>query len=210
MKEYLNLEDFKIILFGIEKRLSANKEYLCKLDSFIGDGDHGLTISRGFKNAVDIIEQGKYKSISELLIMFGNRLTSTMGGASGIIFGILFKSMGEAVPENKIINLEDFNKMLEAAMQKIMQFGKAAPGDKTILDSMGPALKRTKELLVEKISMKDALLEIVRAAEQGAIATKDMIASRGRAKYLGERSIGYQDAGATSFYLILSAVYESI
>jgi dihydroxyacetone kinase-like protein len=91
-----------------------------------------------------------------------------------------------------------------------MQFGKAAPGDKTILDSMGPALKRTKELLVEKISMKDALLEIVRAAEQGAIATKDMIASRGRAKYLGERSIGYQDAGATSFYLILSAVYESI
>ena len=162
MKEYLNLEDFKIILFGIEKRLSANKEYLCKLDSFIGDGDHGLTISRGFKNAVDIIEEGKYKSISELLIMFGNRLTSTMGGASGIIFGLLFKSMGETIPENKTVNLEDFNKMLDAAMRKIMQFGKAAPGNKTILDSMGPALIRSEELLGEKISLKDALLEIVK------------------------------------------------
>ena len=210
MEESLSLEDFKKIFLSIEKKLQDNKEYLSKLDSFIGDGDHGLTITRGFKNVVEIIETDNFNSISELLILIGAKLTSTMGGVSGVIFGTLFKAMGEVITQKEYVSLADLYHMFLAALEKIKQVGKAKPGDKTMIDSLEPAVMKLNEMLKTKIPLKDAVFQMAKAAEQGAISTKNMIALKGRAKFLGERSIGYQDAGATSFYLILNTMYEAI
>jgi dihydroxyacetone kinase-like protein len=210
MENKLVLEDFKKILTNTEKCFRKNKEYLSKLDSFVGDGDHGLTISRGFKGVLEIIDKEEYRSVSELLKLSGTKLTSIMGGVSGIIFGSLLKAMGKSSEGKEEIDLEGFYAMFQGALDEIQKVGKAKPGDKTIVDSMDPAVTKLKEMIEKEEKLKIAILEMAEAARKGAESTRQMIAKKGRAKFLGERSIGYQDAGATSFYLMLETIAEAI
>jgi len=206
--EKLNLNDLERIILNINNNIQNNMIYLSELDSTIGDGDHGVTIARGFRNVIEAINKKEQKNISELLIDVGNVLSSSMGGVSGIIFSNLFKAMGTTNTDNESISLDDLYNMFYSALEKIKEVGGAKVGEKTIIDSMEPAVEELKVAANNRDTIKNAFLKMTDAAKKGAESTKGMIAKKGRARYLGERSIGYQDAGATSFYIIIKSIAE--
>jgi len=209
LKNYLDLEDFKKIIFRINENVEKNIEYLSKLDSVIGDGDHGITISSGFRSTVEKISEKDFTSISEFLKFVGNNFMSTIGGTTGPIFGYLFSEMGKTAEGlNEKISPDDLCLMFTNSLNKIMKIGGAKPGDKTMIDALYPAINSLKESISQKLSFKNSLDLMAEAAKKGAELTKEMIAIKGRARYLGERSLGYQDAGATSTYIIISAFFE--
>ena len=204
-KKELDLKDFKNIFKNIQTDINSNVNYLCELDSFIGDGDHGTTISKGINNAIKQIEIDNPSNISDLLSTAGNSIIDTVGGVAGIVFGSLFVGMGEAIPKNiSAVGLIELNEMFEKALDVSMKIGKGAiPGEKTMVDSLYPAVQSLKKSVKENITLEDALKEMAQAASKGAISTIDMIATKGRARYLGERSVGMQDPGATSMAIIV-------
>ena len=210
IQEKLGIDDFKKIFININNIIKENMIYLSELDSHIGDGDHGITITRGFENAVKKIEEGSPNTISKLLKIAGNALIFSMGGASGPIFGTIFLEMSKVSDNKKLVNLADLHDMFSAALEGVSKLGGAKPGDKTMIDSLYPAVDSLKDSVLKKLSLKEALYKMSNAAENGALSTKDMIASKGRSKYSGERSIGFQDPGATTLFLITKAIYESV
>lgn len=208
-KTDISLEDFKNIFIKIRDDIELNVKYLCELDSVIGDGDHGTTISKGFNIAVRQIEINKPNSIRNLFLLAGNSIIDSVGGVSGVVFGSMLTGMGEAIPETDAataIGVKELIKMFEKGLDTSLTIGKGAkPGEKTMVDSLYPAVLSLKKSFSENKSLKDALKEMSVAADKGALSTKDMIATKGRARYLGERSIGHQDPGATSIAIIIKA-----
>ena len=206
-KNNISLDDFKNIFTNIQKDIELNAKYLCELDSVIGDGDHGTTISKGFNNAVNQIKTNNPNNIRDLFLTVGNAILDTVGGVTGVVFGSMFTSMGEAIPQTATsIGIEELIKMFESGLEIALTIGKGAkPGEKTMVDALYPAVLSLKKSFAENKSLKEALDEMSNAAEKGAISTKDMIATKGRARYLQERSVGYQDAGATSVVIIIKA-----
>jgi phosphoenolpyruvate---glycerone phosphotransferase subunit DhaL len=209
LKDALELNDFSNILAAISKTMSAKRNSLCELDSVIGDGDHGITISTGFEKIVNTIEGKDFTDSAELLRTAGSSFMSTVGGTTGPIFGYLFIEMGNKLREiskgeNIPIGVVEFSVMARAAMEKIIKLGGAKPGDKTMIDALYPAVNSLQQSAGEKLSLGEAFRLMSAAALSGALSTKELIASKGRARYAGERAIGYQDAGATSLYLILN------
>jgi dihydroxyacetone kinase-like protein len=206
LKNYLDLNDFKEIIVLINSIIDENKEYLSQLDSVIGDGDHGITISSGFKDTIEKMKEKQFESISELLIFVGNNFMATVGGTTGPIFGYLFLEMGRTQESNKEkINLNDLFIMFSQSLNKIMKIGGAKPGEKTMVDTLNSAVNSLNDSVKNNDNLEIALKKMNEAAKKGLESTKNMVATKGRARYLGERSIGYQDAGATSTYFILSA-----
>ena len=210
MSEELNLDDLKKIIERIAATLDENSAYLSDLDSFVGDGDHGTTISRGFGEVVKKIKDNPLDDISSLLKTVGLTLISSMGGASGPIFGSIFTAMAKTVEGKYKINLKDLSNMFSDSLDKVMQIGGAKPGDKTLIDSLNPIVESLKDSSLKGLSLKDGVSLAEIAALKGAESTKDMVGKKGRSKYLGERSIGYQDAGATTMYLIMKSINDSI
>lgn len=208
--DHLGLDDFTRSIHCISNAIQENKGYLTKLDSFIGDGDHGSTIARGFTKVVEKIRKDKPESISELLKDTGFTLITSMGGASGPLFGTFFTEMSKEAEGKDAIGLRDFYAMISNALAKISRLGGAKPGDKTMVDSLGPAVKSLGVSLDRGQGIERALKNMSMASKRGAASTKDMIAKKGRSRYHGKRSIGYQDAGATTIYLIINAIYKSI
>ena len=206
----LNLDDFIKIIKNIDKTIQDNMKYLSKLDSTIGDGDHGITIARGFRSAIKKLEEEPPKSISELLKNTGLALISSMGGAAGPIFGSIFTEMAKPSQGIELVDLPCLYDMFSQALDKVSKLGGAKPGDKTMIDSLYPAVNDLKDSVSKKLSIKEALESMSIAAEKGAISTKEMIAKKGKSRYHGERSLGYQDAGATTLYLIIKSMHESI
>lgn len=203
----LNIEDFKQIFKNIQTDINSNVGHLCELDSIIGDGDHGLTISKGFNNAVKQIEINKPKNIRDLFLVAGNAIIDLVGGVTGIVFGSMFTSMGEAIPETVTsIGIEELIEMFEKGLDNSLTVGKGAkPSEKTMVDALYPAVLSLKKSSNENKPLKEALEAMSMAADKGALSTKDMIATKGRARYLRERSLGYQDPGATSMAIIIKA-----
>ncbi len=209
--ECLKLEDFRAIITNINKTLQENKMFLSQLDSVIGDGDHGVSIAKGFLNAMNKIDEQNPSSISELLKLTGNSIAVVIGGVTGPVFGMFFSEMGRAIePDKEEVDINDLYLMFSQSLDKIMKVGGAKPGDKTMVDALDPAVKALKEAADKGLSIKDALSAMVSAAKTGAESTKDMVATKGRARYSGDRSLGYEDAGANTIHLILKAVYESV
>ncbi len=209
MKNTLELNDFKNIVTAISKTLTANRNYLCELDSVIGDGDHGITIASGFEKIVKAIEGKDFTDSAELFKTSGSSFMATVGGTTGPIFGYLFIEMGNKLKEisngkNIPVGTGEFFLMSQAAMEKIMKLGGAVPGNKTMIDALNPAVDSLQRSAGEKLSLGEAFSLMTAAALSGAESTKELIATKGRARYAGERAIGYQDAGATSLYLILN------
>jgi dihydroxyacetone kinase-like protein len=209
LKDELGINDFNNILVAISKTMTANRNYLCELDSVIGDGDHGITISSGFEKIINTIEGRDFTDSAELLRTAGSSFMATVGGTTGPIFGYFFIEMGNKLKEisngeNIPVGVDEFSIMAEAAMEKIMKLGGAKPGDKTMIDALYPAVNSLQQSVKEKLSQGEAFRLMTAVALAGAQSTKDLIASKGRARYAGERAIGYQDAGATSLYLILN------
>ncbi len=187
------------IVDKIVEVIKENKEYLTELDAAIGDADHGINLDRGF----DAVKQKlttlpETTDIGTILRTIGMTLVSTVGGASGPLYGTAFMRAGQVVQGKNELSEEDIVKIFEAALDGIKQRGKAEAGDKTMIDSIEPAYKALKESLENNIALPEALNRAANAAKEGMEYTKNISARKGRASYLGERSIGHLDPGATS------------
>ncbi|MBE3579058.1 MAG: dihydroxyacetone kinase subunit L [Caldanaerobacter subterraneus] len=204
-------EDVLKVIDKIVEVIRENKEYLTELDSAIGDADHGINMDRGFeavKQKLATIPENS--DIGTILKTVGMTLVSTVGGASGPLYGTAFMRAGQAVQGKTELTEEDVVKIFEEALRGIKDRGKAQAGDKTMIDSIEPAYKALKESLENNIALPEALKRAVNAAKEGMEYTKNISARKGRASYLGERSIGHIDPGATSSYLMIKALADVI
>ena len=191
--------------------MKENKEYLTQLDSPIGDADHGINMDRGFRKVLEKLPSVADKDIGNILKTTGMTLISSVGGASGPLYGTFFMRGGMAVDAKEELTGDDLAAMLQAAVDGVVQRGRAQPGDKTMVDAWLPAMKVLRLTLDgDNDNTIAALSQAVVAAEQGMKDTIPMQAKKGRASYLGERSIGHQDPGATSSYLMLKALLDAI
>jgi dihydroxyacetone kinase-like protein len=186
--------------------LNENREYLTQLDSAIGDADHGINMDRGFKKVAEKLPTVADKDIGNILKTVGMTLISSVGGASGPLYGTFYMRSGMAADAKEQLSLDDLIALLQAGVDGIIQRGRAQPGDKTMVDTWLPAMAALKEAAAAGKSSGEALAAAVAAAEQGMKDTIPLQAKKGRASYLGERSIGHQDPGATSSYLILNTL----
>lgn len=197
-------------LENITKKIDENKGYLSELDATIGDGDHGINLSKGFNEVIVAVKNDENLSVDKILKKAGMTLVSKVGGASGPLYGTGFMKASMIIKDKNEVNIEDFIKMLSVALEGIKMRGKAIEGEKTMIDSMAPAIRAMEKSFNENKSEKEIISKGVVGAKIGVEKTKKMIATKGRASYLGERSLGHQDAGATSFTLLLEGVLESI
>ena len=189
--------------------IADNKEYLTQLDAAIGDADHGANMDRGFQAALAKLPGVSDKDIGAILKTVGMTLVSTVGGAGGPLYGTLFMQMGTSSAGKLELTLADWVDALEAGVNGVVMRGKANLGDKTMVDVLSPALVTLKEAAANGTPMREALVKSAQAAEQGMIATIPLVAKKGRASYLGERSAGHQDPGATSSHLLLKAAADT-
>jgi phosphoenolpyruvate---glycerone phosphotransferase subunit DhaL len=190
--------------------LAENKDYLTKLDSAIGDADHGANMDRGFKAVLAKKSEFQGKEVAAVFKTTAMTLISTVGGASGPLYGTFFLQAALAAGTNASISAEDFGTLLEKGLNGVAQRGKANPGDKTMVDAMQPGVQAYQKTLAGGAPFGDALQKAAESASEGMKATTPLLAKKGRASYLGERSIGHQDPGATSAALLFQAAAESL
>jgi dihydroxyacetone kinase-like protein len=195
----------------IAESVSAERDYLTQLDAAIGDGDHGINMDRGF-SAVQraLAEQDTDVPPGRLLIVAGKTLVSTVGGASGPLWGSAFRRVGRSLGDAAEWDAEQLVEALAAARDGVVELGAAAPGDKTMVDALTPAVEAMRSSLDAGATLPAAVTAAADAAEDGARATVPLQARKGRASYLGERSIGHQDPGATSVALVMRALERAV
>lgn len=189
----------------LQEVYAANKEYLTQLDSAIGDADHGINMNRGFTAAKDALNAALPDQADAVLKTVAMTLIKTVGGASGPLYGTFFMRASAAITGKTQLEPADVVEMFDAGVQGILQRGKAQLEDKTMVDAWLPALDAMKSALNSSSDLKSILKAGAAAAEQGMKNTIPLQAKKGRASYLGERSIGHQDPGATSTHLMLQA-----
>ncbi len=188
--------------------LHAQRAYLTELDSAIGDADHGTNMDRGFSAIRDKLPTMQAMDIAGRLKTAGMTLVSTVGGASGPLYGTAYLRAAGAVAAKDELTAPDVVAMLEAFLGGVVARGKAQVGEKTMIDALTPAVAAAKQALAENASLADLTQRTAAAAETGMQSTVPLLATKGRASYLGERSIGHQDPGATSSWLILCCLAE--
>jgi len=203
-------EDILRWLEHIADVLHENAAYLTQLDSAIGDADHGINMDRGFTAVRAKFPTMATMDIATQLKTVGTTLVSTVGGASGPLYGTAFLRAGVAVAGKQQLGPTDMVALLEAFLGGIVARGKAQPGEKTMVDALTPALAAAKQALNEGLPLKELSSRATQAAEEGMKATIPLLATKGRASYLGERSVGHQDPGATSSWLILRSLTEVV
>jgi len=191
-------------------RIHDAKDELTALDSAIGDADHGTNMDRGFSTVLEKLPTVADKDIGTILKTVGMTLVSTVGGASGPLYGTAFIRAGMAMADRYELTPAEVVVALEAALEGIMARGKAQRGEKTMLDALGPGIDVLKEAQSNGEDFTAAMRRSVAAVEAGMKATIPMLATKGRASYLGERSIGHQDPGATSVFYIAQVLLETI
>jgi dihydroxyacetone kinase-like protein len=190
--------------------MEANKEFLTQLDAAIGDADHGINMERGFKKVNSQLSAVVDKDIGSILKSTGMALISSVGGASGPLYGTLFLRAGTVASGKHELNTTELAGVLKAGLSGVIERGKAQVGDKTMVDALTPAVKAFEQAAEDGVGIAEALGQTVAAAEQGMKDTIPLIARKGRASYLGERAIGHQDPGATSVYLIIKALHDAV
>ena len=190
--------------------VEEHRELLTELDSAIGDADHGVNLHRGMSAVVTALGETPPTNPADLFKRTGMTLVSTVGGASGPLYGTAFLRMSATAGEAETLDGADLAKLLRAALEGVVTRGKAQAGDKTMYDALAPAVAAAEEAVAAGQSLGTALDVAVRAAEQGREATIAMVARKGRASYLGDRSAGHQDPGATSVTLLLAAAARAL
>ena len=193
----------------VASAVEVEADHLTQLDSAIGDGDHGVNMTRGFR-AVVVALDGDEEPPGRQLIAAGKTLVSTVGGASGPLWGLALRRAGRAVGDAPEVDGDALVQALDAALAAVVELGAAEPGDKTMVDALGPAIEALRERLAAGEELEAALAAAAEAADAGARATTPMQARKGRASYLGERSVGHQDPGATSTALIVRALGRAV
>ena len=190
--------------------IAENKEYLTELDSAIGDADHGINMNRGMQAVLAKLEGDSQADAGALLKTVGMTLVSTVGGASGPLYGTLFLQMGSSAAGKPELSDEDWAAALAAGVAGVQRRGKAELGDKTMIDALVPAVEALASSLAGGSAAGEALHRSAEAAREGMIATIPLVARKGRASYLGERSADHQDPGATSSWLLLRTAAETL
>ena len=185
--------------------VTENRDHLTELDAAIGDADHGANMDRGMTAAVAMLDENPPAGAGPLLSKVGMTLVSTVGGASGPLFGTLFLRMGTSLGDTEAASAADFAAALRAGLGGVVDRGKAGAGDKTMYDALAPAVDALDGALADGVPLSEALSAARDAAAAGRDATTPMLARKGRASYLGERSVGHQDPGATTVALLLEA-----
>jgi phosphoenolpyruvate---glycerone phosphotransferase subunit DhaL len=201
-------EDILHWLERVADVLHENAAYLTQLDSPIGDADHGVNMDRGFQAVRAKFPAMAAMDASTQLKTVGMTLVSTVGGASGPLYGTAFLRASAAIANKQELTSADIVALLEAFLGGIVARGKAHTGEKTMVDALTPALEAAKQALNEGASVADVTAQASAAAEEGMKATIPILATKGRASYLGERSVGHQDPGATSSWFILRSLAE--
>ena len=195
------------IIARMSDLIQENKDFLTELDMPIGDSDHGINMARGFQAVAAKLPTLEGKDAGTILKTVGMTLVSTVGGASGPLYGTAFMKAGAKMAGKTELGMDDLIAMLHEAVEGIKMRGKSTTGEQTMLDAMVPALEAMK---AASGSPAEVLAAGLKAAQDGVEATKGMIATKGRASYLGERSLGHQDPGATSFTLLLSVIAAAV
>jgi len=194
----------------IAASVRAERDYLVQLDAAIGDGDHGINMTRGFDAVTHALSTEPDRPPGKLLTQAGKTLVSSVGGASGPLWGSALRQAGRALGDGPRFDMAQLVDAMAAALAAIVDLGAAAPGDKTMVDALDPAVTALREGLARGAPSGEMLRSAAEAAEAGMRATIPMQARKGRASYLGERSIGHQDPGATSTALIIRALERTV
>ncbi|HWS32138.1 MAG TPA: dihydroxyacetone kinase subunit DhaL [Actinoplanes sp.] len=181
---------------------------LTRLDAAIGDGDHGVNMRRGFTAVTALLDGTEFTTVGDVFTRSGTTLIAKVGGASGPLYGTAFRAIGKTLPPGETVGPSDLTAGLRAALAAVRKLGGAAPGDKTLVDAFGPAVTAFEEAVMGGAGLPEAAAGAARAAGDGARATTGLTARKGRASYLGERSSGHQDPGATSTWLIFQALAD--
>ena len=189
--------------------IEANRDHLTQLDAAIGDADHGINLARGFAAVLAALDAKPAATPGAVLTLTGSTLISKVGGASGPLYGTAFRRAGQALGAAEDVDLTALSQALEAALAGVQQLGAAREGDKTMVDALAPATRALAKAVAEGAPQADALAAAAAAAAEGAAATVSMEARKGRASYLGPRSVGHEDPGAASTVLILTALRDA-
>lgn len=184
-------------------------DYLTQLDSAIGDSDHGVNMNRGFTAVMEALDGYDAGTVGDVLIRTGTTLVSSVGGASGPLYGTAFRAIGKAL-DAATVDAVQLGPALRAGLDGLQRLGAAVPGDKTIVDAYAPALDAYDSSLLDGGDLASAVSAAAHAAEEGMESTAAMQARKGRASYLGPRSVGHQDPGATSTWLIFRTLAEVV
>jgi dihydroxyacetone kinase-like protein len=185
----------------VSREMGNKKDLLTQADKAIGDGDHGIGMSRGFNAVLQNLDQKEFESVGALLQNIGTSLMMSIGGAAGAVFGSWFRGGAAALMDEKIFDSQALAQMLTDGLEAVKARGKAVPGNKTMVDALEPAA--AKAVQMKNSSLEETLAAVSQAAELGVEQTKSMVASVGKAKSLGQRAIGHPDPGALSTHLIL-------
>jgi len=190
--------------------IENEKEYLSELDGAIGDGDHGVNMAKCFRQVKKKLAESSAKDVGTLFKDVGMVVLNSVGGAMGALYGTFFLKLSQAGAGKSELRLSDLVAMLQTGEKGVLDIGKAGPGYKTLIDTLSPAVRAIEAAAKEGKPLPQALADFEAAAKQGMTSTRDMLAKIGRASRLGERTIGHQDAGATSCYFILRALASAI
>jgi phosphoenolpyruvate---glycerone phosphotransferase subunit DhaL len=204
----VNTQDFLRWLNALQKVFAENKQQLTDLDAAVGDGDFGISLDRGFTAVQAELSANPPADLRALFQKVANVLIKTMGGSSGPLFGTFFLRAGATCADKSELAPADVVALFQAGVEGLQQRGKAAPGDKTMMDAWLPAVAAMRGAVEAGSGLTEILEAGTAAAEAGMRATIDMQARKGRGSYLGERSIGHQDAGATATYMLFKAAEE--
>jgi dihydroxyacetone kinase-like protein len=190
--------------------IEAEKDYLSDLDGAIGDGDHGVNMAKCFREVKKKLTESTAADMNALFNDVGMVVLNSVGGAMGALYGTFFLKMAQGSAGKSELGLNDLVGLFQTAEQGILDIGKASPGDKTLIDTLSTAVRALEQSARDGLALPEALGNFEQAAQQGMESTQDMLAKMGRASRLGERTIGHQDAGATSCYFILRSMASAI
>lgn len=197
-------------LIGLCNTIEEQKEYLSDLDGAIGDGDHGVNMAKCFRGVKKNLEVLEVSDVSSVLNCVGMEVMNSVGGAMGALYGTLFLKMAMSTAGKDAVDLEAFSVMFSASLDGVLTIGKAKVGDKTLVDTLTPAVEALNQAYTTGKTLSEGLTDFEAAAKTGMESTKDLMAKMGRASRLGERTIGHQDAGATSCYFILQSFAKAL
>jgi phosphoenolpyruvate---glycerone phosphotransferase subunit DhaL len=205
----MDAEVFRGWIIAVARIVDEQRDHLTQLDAAIGDADHGTNLARGFTAVLGALESGAPATPGAILTLTGATLISKVGGASGPLYGVAFRRAGKSLGDAAEVDLAELADALDAALAGVQQLGAAREGDKTMVDALAPATVAFSKAITEGASQADALSALAEAALAGAAATISMQALKGRASYLGPRSVGHEDPGAASTALILGALRDA-
>ena len=207
-KSRLTVSEAKDMFVYVSQQMVQSKDLLTQADKAIGDGDHGIGMARGFEAVQQKLAAQSYETIGDLLKSIGATLMTSIGGAAGAIFGTFFRGGAKNLSGALLFDSASLSMMLRDGLEAVKDRGKAKPGDKTMVDALAPASVKASELI--SASLHEALRRVAEASKEGMEKTKEMIATLGKAKTLGERSLGHPDPGSLSTYLMLKFMFQFV